>query len=85
MDTLKESVGSEEWIPKQKPGREYKLTVCATVNIAQIESILKGLKDDRAPGLVDGVTFIMLKLAFNQFKFMLTDLANQILNDGEVP
>ena len=81
---MKEAGGWEEWIPKTKPDREYESTVCGNIGVSQLEVILNGLKDDRAPG-VDGVTTRMLKHASDLFKLMLTDLLNSILTEGEVP
>ena len=81
---VKEAGGWEEWITKLKPDREYKSTVCGKIDVPQLEVILKGLKDDRAPG-VDGVTTRMLKYASDEYKSRLTDLLNSILTEGEVP
>ena len=81
---MKEAGGWEEWIPKTKPDWEYESTVCGNIGVSQLEVILNGLKDDRAPG-VEGVTTRMLKHASDQFKLMLTDLLNSILTEGEVP
>ena len=81
---VKEDMGWEEWIPTLKPNNEYEEEICRKVDITHIDESIKKIKEDRAPG-VDGITANMLKLSSLAFRTKLTELVNEIIQEGEVP
>ena len=81
---VKEDMGWEEWIPTLKPNNEYEEEICRKVDITHIDESIKKIKEDRAPG-VDGITANILKLSSLAFRTKLTELVNEIIQEGEVP
>ena len=81
---IKQLLGWQEWMKNPVNSNAHEEEVCRQANEAEVKSVINKMKLQRAPG-VDNVTVAMLKYAGPKFISLLTELLNNVFQEGQVP